>query len=566
MTDPIDAEDGRYPLCVSQLDRSVTLAAWEELIARTARYPAVYRMAGMIVRTVHLEGATITRQIFGDEFRTIIDRYLSCFRHQKKEDVACYPPKELAAMMLHEAEAPAPALRRITTVPVFDAEGRLRLTPGYDPQDGMLLLPDCAVAPVAHDPSAEDVTYAKHLLLGELLVDFPFAVPGDRAAAVAMILTPFVRELIHGPTPLHFVEAPSPGSGKGLLASVCLMPALGPRGTNWIAFPDEEDEARKQITSLLLEHRGAVLWDNLGRFLRSPTLAKLLTDVEWSDRRLGQSASVSIPVRALWVMTGNNPQMSDEIIRRVVPIRLVPDEERPEERQGFRHAELRAWAELARADLIWAAHTLVQSWLAHGRPSAPAITPLLGSFESYRAVVGGVLAHVGIEGFLDNRERLQAFSDPDTDRWRRFVELWFTRFGARETATSDLLPLAEEAEIPVRGDSERTRTGSLGSNLGHRRQRTYGGYRIDAGTGRNRRMWQLVDNSNGNGAKGNGNQELELFGVTPLAPMTPFLPVSRATLREIYGVGPGEKGATGPQGVTGPGLDINVPVGDEPDE
>lgn len=564
--------DQREPLCVNDLNRTVTMHAWEELNRQTTVFPAVYRMAGVVVRTAQLEGATITKQVHLEEFRTIVDRYLSCFRYLKKDETKpCYPPKELSSMMIHEAQAAVPALRRIVTVPVFDQTGNLRLTSGYDATDGMLLLPDCTTAPVARNPTETDVTEAKRLLLEELLVDFPFASKGDAAAAIALILTPFVRELIQGPTPLHFVEAPSPGSGKGLLAYACLMPGLGPRGTNWIAFPEEEDELRKQITSLLMENRGAVLWDNLGRFLKSATLAKLLTDLEWSDRRLGVSSSVNIPVKTLWVMTGNNPQMSDELVRRVVPIRLVPDEERPEERKGFRHPELRTWAELARADLIWAAHTLVQSWLAAGRPKPPTSTPLLGSFESYRGVIGGILHHVGIEGFLENRERLQAFSDPDTDRWRQFVGLWNARFSDHDTKSAELLPLAEEADIRLSGNDPKGKLSSLGTQLGMRRQRNYGGYRIESGTGSARRMWRLLHNSNGNGSNGNGKHETEQLTMSPL---TPYDTLVLTPPREIFGVYTvGLSPTTVPQvdrgdtsiGVDESGrLDPDIPIGEQP--
>lgn len=40
------------------------------------------------------------------------------------------------------------------------------------------------------------------------------------------MLNPFVRDLIDGPTPLHLIEAPVAGTGKGLLASIAMLPAL----------------------------------------------------------------------------------------------------------------------------------------------------------------------------------------------------------------------------------------------------------------------------------------------------------------------------------------------------
>ena len=37
------------------------------------------------------------------------------------------------------------------------------------------------------------------------------------------MLLPFVRELIDGPTPLHLIEKPTPGTGGTLLATVAAL-------------------------------------------------------------------------------------------------------------------------------------------------------------------------------------------------------------------------------------------------------------------------------------------------------------------------------------------------------
>ncbi|HET9222964.1 MAG TPA: hypothetical protein VFO07_10690 [Roseiflexaceae bacterium] len=73
----------------------------------------------------------------------------------------------------------------------------------------------------------------------------------DLVHAVALILLPFVRELIGGLTPLHLIEAPNMGSGKGLLADVLLLPALGDVPPP-MAEATTDEEWRKRITSALL--------------------------------------------------------------------------------------------------------------------------------------------------------------------------------------------------------------------------------------------------------------------------------------------------------------------------
>ena len=103
-------------------------------------------------------------------------------------------------------------------------------------------------------------------MLDDLLVNFPFVSKADLAHAVALFLLPFVRELIGGPTPLHLIEAPTMGSGKGLLADVLLLPSLGDVPAP-MAETTTDEEWRKRITSTLLGAPAVVCIDNLNRTL-----------------------------------------------------------------------------------------------------------------------------------------------------------------------------------------------------------------------------------------------------------------------------------------------------------
>jgi hypothetical protein len=90
--------------------------------------------------------------------------------------------------------------------------------------------------------------------------------------------------------------------------------------------------------------------------------------------------------------------------RRSVRIHLDSGLEYPEEGRRFRHPDLLAWARERRGELIWAALTLARAWIAAGQP-APARK--LGGFESWSEVVGGILEHASIGGFLGNLEELR---------------------------------------------------------------------------------------------------------------------------------------------------------------
>jgi hypothetical protein len=51
--------------------------------------------------------------------------------------------------------------------------------------------------------------------------------------------------------------------------------------------------------------------------------------------------------------------------------------------------------------------------------------------SALRLVVGGVLAHAGVDGFLGNLEGLYAQADEDEIVWEAFVEAWYGHHGDR---------------------------------------------------------------------------------------------------------------------------------------
>src|SRR5204863_8898716 len=122
----------------------------------------------------------------------------------------------------------------------------------YVPAPGFLL-PE-----IPERPSHHDIVRARELILDELLVDFPFVSPSERAHAVALLLLPFVRDLIDGPTPLHLIEKPTPGTGAGLLVDVLTYPFLG-RPIAAMTEAGDEAEWRKRITAKLIEGGPVVL-------------------------------------------------------------------------------------------------------------------------------------------------------------------------------------------------------------------------------------------------------------------------------------------------------------------
>jgi hypothetical protein len=234
-------------------------------------------------------------------------------------------------------------------------------------------------------------------IFDDLLGDFPFADAASRAHTLALLLEPFARPAIRGPTPLYLIDAPIRGAGKGLLADAACLIATGRKADVMTLVRTDAEEHEKRITALLLAGAQWVLIDNVTSLVSAP-LSAMLTTTWWHGRRLGKSEMVDVPNDATWVATGNNVELSDEIARRAIPIRLDPGVERPEERTGFGHSELLKWASEQRTTLVSACLSLICAWVAAGRPEG---VTTLGSYESWARILGGVLGVSGVSGGFD---------------------------------------------------------------------------------------------------------------------------------------------------------------------
>ena len=90
-------------------------------------------------------------------------------------------------------------------------------------------------------------------------------------------------------------------------------------------FSNNEEEVRKQITSHLMSGGGPYLFDNLpdDRKIDSDVLASVVTSTIYSDRALGTNNDVKLENLGPWIATGNNPDFSGQLKRRVIRARFI---------------------------------------------------------------------------------------------------------------------------------------------------------------------------------------------------------------------------------------------------
>jgi hypothetical protein len=463
--------------------------------------PTLFQRGGQLTRVKFDERQTPSLEtLFPASLRCTLARVANWRRiTQEGRHVPTPPPNDIVADILAlNVWEKIPPLQGLVEAPTFAPDGTLLAHEGYHPgaQVWFHRAPDFTVPVASLRPSRTEIQQARDLIMKELLGDFPFDTEASRAHALAAMLLPFAREMIAGPTPLHLIDAPAAGTGKGLLADVMSLPASG-RGTEVMAEGQDDEEWRKRITAVLVKGPTFVMVDNVARRLDSAALAAALTGSIWTDRILGKTATVTLPNRAVWLATGNNIAVSTEMARRSVWMRLDARTDMPWKRTDFRHLKLRVWAQENRSQLVHACLTLVQGWIAAGRPPGKA---MLGSFEAWAETMSGILEVAEVPGFLANAERFYTQADEENQDWRAFVLRWWEEHHDGPVGIDDLFDIADDLVredgllVDVLGDGgDRSKRTRLGKAIARLRDRVFVGYRIEDGgeDHRGRRRYRL---------------------------------------------------------------------------
>ena len=301
-----------------------------------------------------------------------------------------------------------PPLVGITAAPVLRPDGSLLSTPGYDAQTGLYYTPAGPVRSIPQAPTERDAHRALEALL-EIVVDYPFEREEHRSAWLAGLLTPFVRHALRDGCPLLLVESSVAGAGKTTLACIEGILATGhvPPMTAW---PADEAEQEKRLTTFLLEGHPVIVLDNLVGRLGGAPLTSVLTATMWQGRVLGRTQSTGrIPVRSTFIATANNCDVDGDIVRRSIHVRIVPQCERPELRSGFRHPDLLRWVSEERPRLVAAALTLLRAYQTAGCPDVG--LPPMGSFTSWSRLVRSCVVWAGLPDPVATQQTLRETAD-----------------------------------------------------------------------------------------------------------------------------------------------------------
>lgn len=394
----------------------------ERLHASNEKDPFLFEMRGELFELRKTPDGPKLKMLNYDGLSELISRHVKFARTEGETTKSISPPHDVVKHVFHRERTDyALPLVAISEVPFFDKGGNLVCKNGYDAGSGVYLsMPDGFVVPrVSERPSDEELDQAFDLFL-EVMCEFPFdglspdEIANNQSASLANVIgltcLPFMRLMIEGPTPGHLFNKPNPGTGAGLLLYILHMIWTGRKPTV-MTIPKRREEIPKTIIAKLRSGAGVVIFDNIPDNLDSDDLAVALSEGALDARVLGRNdagAVDPVEISAVWIFTGNDVTMSDELLRRMTLIELDSGMTSPETRTFTKsEPDLKAWVRDNRERLVWASLTLIQNWISRGRQPFHS-DHVKGTFSEWLAAVGGVMQSADLHHhFYGNEVKLR---------------------------------------------------------------------------------------------------------------------------------------------------------------
>ena len=378
--------------------------------------PGIYARAGRLVR-VAAASVSATAQIQElpqPSIRELLSKRVNYRKQLADGDMHdAHPPDWTVTAIANRGNYPnARTLAAVISSPTLRPDGTILSEAGYDPATHLLLHQTGDVPLPDDEPTLQDACDAADELL-EVVADFPFETPEHRSAWLAFALTFSARHMDLGDVPLIYVEANTPGTGKGLVIDAATLIGTG-RQIARSPQPTDDAEMGKQILSVAIAGTPAVLFDNCtGKFAFRSLDAALTCNGTWSDRVLGSNRRPELPLRTQFALTGNNVALGSDTCRRALYIRLCSDLENPEDRTDFQHADLLGWIAKERPRLAKACLTILRAYVVAGQPRAEPPLAAWGSFERWSGLIRQAVVWTGQPDPWLARKELRNRADVD---------------------------------------------------------------------------------------------------------------------------------------------------------
>ncbi len=408
----------------------------QEVLAEIHHKTRIYERANLLVRINPVDadqaaadkkkykierpvGAVVLKDVTPITLEDVLTRHIAFLKFLKTDEewhpVDC-PAKHAQVVLDRAGDGRLPNLLGVITAPIMRDDGSILSKPGYDEKTGLYLYGDIEWLPILDTPTLKDAQSAIKTLI-EPFGEFPFVDPADRSVLLSAILTALQRRLLDF-APLFGFDAPLQSTGKTLAADSLSLIATG-RTPVCVSDPVDETEMRKLITTLLMAGDAIVLVDNVLYGLRSPALAKVLTETEHTDRILGVHKQARVPTNVTWMCSGNNLTFAGDMPSRVLIARMDAEIEHPENRT-FKISDLRKHVLENRPQLVQAALMVLRAYYVAGRPSMN-LTP--SRFARWDKEIRSALVWAGAPDPVATRARVDS-NDPERTATARVLTCW----------------------------------------------------------------------------------------------------------------------------------------------
>ena len=257
-----------------------------------------------------------------------------------------------------------PHLAIVSANPVLTPQGAV-LGHGYHPEQGGVLVTGTTIIPQV--PLATAVA-----ALVTLLVDFNFVTAGDRARAIAAIISPAlaIGGMLPHPPGVDYAEADQSQAGKGyrhelVRAIYGIVGKVLAKRQGGVGSLDED------LSAALLAGELFIVIDNVRGTINSAFLESILTNTGLQNVRVPHRPQVDVDAkRVSFQISSNGMEATPDLANRVSVCRIL------KQPSGYRY---HAWPEGSLIDHVRAqqafylgcVYAIVGEWISQGRPGLP---------------------------------------------------------------------------------------------------------------------------------------------------------------------------------------------------
>lgn len=407
-----------------------------------------YRTAGSGSGVVvEVDGGAI-RPVTAERFASLVEKFGHRVAAPEKERetgriawrTATYSANHARVALESDDARALPQIRQISAVPVITPEGET-LGPGWHAFGGGLY--------VTGEGGVGEVPFSVAVQsLVDLLADFDFSTPADKARAVAGKISPALRagRWIEDDFPLDVAEADASQSGKTYRQKIAAA-LYGCRPSAITANRGGVGSLDEAVAAKLIEGRPFIVLDNIRGKIDSPLIE---TAIRGSGavhaRALRTSATVDCSAFT-WQLSTNGAELTVDLANRSIITRI---RKRPE---GYRfrdypEGDLLRHVEAKQAFYLGCVFAVLREWLARGRPTT---SEARHDFKAWVRALDWIVQELfGLPPLLDgHREEQRRMASPELQTLRAIAIVI-----EAEGRTGEALSASEIAELIEGTDAE----------------------------------------------------------------------------------------------------------------